>query len=257
MSSLSASPVDYVLEHPDKRAAYIDSEVLRARARFERFFRESQLSPEQQDRFLKNLREFAEQKLDFLGAVRTYGYDPQTMPADKDSVAQMGRLEKQIPLDLQNNMRALLGDAGFQQYQQYTRALPIRNAVNDVAGRLYDTDTPLSAAQADQLTTILAQNPFRLPVLGFQGNTVAGTFIGVGSYNSAKTQLNMQGGSTLTDWHEPVSDAAVTRAAAVLSQPQLAALRRVQEQQVAQLLGAPGTLGPDSLAPKPKAAGGR
>jgi hypothetical protein len=82
------------------------------------------------------------------------------MPADKSTVAQMGRLEKQIPTDLQNNMRALLGDAGFQQYQNYTRTLPIRNVVADVAGQLYDTDTPLTAAQA--LTIASASSPSRL-----------------------------------------------------------------------------------------------
>lgn len=249
LSAMTASPLEYVLEHPEKRSAYIEQEVLRAKARFDRFFRQTQLTPEQQDQFVKNLREFAEQKLDFMGAIRTYGYNPDNLPADSGSVAQMGRLEKQIPIDLQTNMRTLLGDAGFQQYQQYTRTLPLHNTIDEVASRLYDTAAPLTAAQAEQLTQIMRQTPFRTPIPGFQGNTAAGTFVSVGTYNGAKTQLNLQGGSTLTDWHEPVSDAAVAQAAAVLSPAQLAALRQVQEQQIAQLLAAPS--GPDVPKPGP------
>jgi RNA polymerase sigma factor (sigma-70 family) len=257
LSSLTASPLEYVLEHPEKRAAYIEQEVVRARARFERFFQQAQLSPAQQEQFMKNIREFAEQRLDFMGALRTAGVNAENLPADNASVAQMGRMEKQIPLDLQNNMRALLGDAGFQQYQTYTRVLPLRNTVAEVASRLYDTDTPLTPVQAAQLTDIMKENPFRLPERGFQGNTVAGAFVPVAVYNGAKTQLNLQGGSTFTEWHEPVSDAAATRATAILSAPQLAALRQVQEQQVAQLMAAPPPLARTPDAPKPAPTGGK
>jgi RNA polymerase sigma factor (sigma-70 family) len=231
--------VDYALDHPEARAAFVDHEVLRAKARFDRFFKQAHLSPEQQEQFLKNLREFAEGKLDFMGAIRTYGYNAENLPADPTTVAQMGRLEKQIPANLQASMRALLGDDGFKEYQQYSNRLPLRNVVDEVAGQLYDTDTPLTAAQAEQLVDILKQNPFRTPIQSFKGNTVAGTFIPLPVYNGAKTQLNFQGGSTLTDWQEPVADIAMTHAASVLSPPQLAALRQVQERQAARLLATP------------------
>ena len=253
MVAIARVAVDYALDHPEKRAVYVDNELMRAKARFDRFLKQARLSPAQQDQFVNNLRDFAEAKLDFLGAIRMYGYSWENLPHDPATVSQFGRLEKQIPTDLLANMQSLLGEEGFKQYQQYTRSLPIRNVVDEVASRLYDTEAPLTPAQANALTDIMVQNPYRTPVPGFQGNTVAGTFVPVMAYNGAKTQLNLQGGSNLTDWHEPVSDAAVSRAAAVLSATQLAALRQVQEQQVAQLLAAPPPI--DAAKAAAKAAG--
>ena len=51
---------------------------------------------------------------------------------------------------MNNNLKAVLGDAGFNQMQNYEQTMPQRNVVNQLQQRLSYTDTPLSQAQADQ-----------------------------------------------------------------------------------------------------------
>jgi hypothetical protein len=66
-----------------------------------------------------------------------------------DAAPDMPESEKEARL------RAILGDRGYQRLQEYDRS-PKDNRVTRLASRLYFTDTPLSAGQAAQLSSVLA-----------------------------------------------------------------------------------------------------
>jgi RNA polymerase sigma factor (sigma-70 family) len=60
--------------------------------------------------------------------------------------------------DVDQSIHNLLGDADFQQYNAYLSTQFVREVASSLAGNLFDSDTPLTSAQAEQLTQILSQN---------------------------------------------------------------------------------------------------
>ncbi|MEO5957803.1 MAG: sigma-70 family RNA polymerase sigma factor, partial [Opitutaceae bacterium] len=70
----SAGTVDYVLAHPETHAAFVEQQVLSAKARYERFVQAAGLSAAQQDAFFKNIRARSGGALDFMLALREQGY---------------------------------------------------------------------------------------------------------------------------------------------------------------------------------------
>lgn len=56
-------------------------------------------------------------------------------------------------------LRDLLGEAGLQQYRDYGKSAPARALVTQLASALYFTETPLTAAQADQLKQMILAAP--------------------------------------------------------------------------------------------------
>jgi hypothetical protein len=60
--------------------------------------------------------------------------------------------------DVAQSIHTLLGDADFQQYNAYQSTQFVREVASSLAGNLFDSDTPLTSPQAEQLTQILAQN---------------------------------------------------------------------------------------------------
>lgn len=105
----------------------------------------------------------------------------------------------------ESELRAVLGDAGYEHYRDYNRSLPARNLAAQLASVVYLTE-PLSTGQGEQLTRIIgeASEAYR-----------AGGAI-------ERAALN---------W-----DAIVEKAAAVLSPGQLAALNGAVRQEEAFLI---------------------
>ena len=96
-------------------------------------------------------------------------------------------------------MQALLGADGYQQFQNY-RINGVQQIVQQLAGTLYSTDSPIAQAQAEQLVQVLAQsNP------SYQN----------GGKIPAVSQIN---------WN-----AALASARGVLSAPQMTALEGVMQ----------------------------
>jgi RNA polymerase sigma factor (sigma-70 family) len=60
--------------------------------------------------------------------------------------------------DVDQSIHTLLGDADFQQFRTYQSTQFVREVASSLAGNLFDSDTPLTGDQAEQLTQILAQN---------------------------------------------------------------------------------------------------
>jgi hypothetical protein len=117
---------------------------------FGRLFRTLNLTPDQIDKFDSLATSHMEAIADILSSATTEGL-PMSDPA-------VGALMRQENSQYQAAQQALLGDAGYQQMQQFNRQQPVTGVVQNVAAQVALTSTPLSAAQADQLTQILANS---------------------------------------------------------------------------------------------------
>jgi hypothetical protein len=160
--------------------------------RFAGLFKQMNLSPEQQERFKALLLERELSATDAMLVAAKNGFNVMQNPEQiqKLAVASQSESEAQI--------KELLGDAAYAQYQDYRRTEPQRSTVAQLQQNLGYTDTPLTLTQSTQLTRILAEtNP---------GKSQPGTFI---------------------------SEEAIARATPVLSQPQVEALQELRKQQQA------------------------
>jgi hypothetical protein len=94
--------------------------------------------------------------------------------------------------EMESRLHSLLGDAGYRQYQDYNASASSRMLSMQLGGALYLTPTPLTSEQAERLTAIL----------GSSGPSAGNP-----------------------DW-----DAAISRARAVLTDSQVAALSGLRQQ---------------------------
>ncbi|MEO5957801.1 MAG: sigma-70 family RNA polymerase sigma factor [Opitutaceae bacterium] len=254
VSSQYGATMDYVLEHPETHTPFLRQQALRVKARYDRFTAASGLPADQQEQVLKTVGKLVEDEFDFMTALHAQGFGVGRMPQDPDGQAkfeQMRGEQRERAQATLASLRALLGDDRFRQFQQFASTIPERNVAEQMAARLYHTDTPFTAQQADQLTQILVQNRLTPQSTPSPTSTINGTLITPQAMSGRVGQAMQQGGMNLLDWPAPVSDAALARAQAVLTPAQLAALQQVQAQQVTQFQLAP----PPPSATNPSATG--
>jgi hypothetical protein len=179
-------------------------------------FKSLNLSPDQLAQFQSLLADKQQALMDVMAAARDQGINPRTDPdAFKTLVGQ-------AVSQADANIQQALGDAAFQQYQQYQQTLPERNVVNTLQQQLSYSQTPLTDDEANQMISLLAQNqPQRA------GNGTAGTGNGGDAGPNPMSLVNGGGNARVTN-------DAVTQASGVLSAPQVAALQQIQLQQQAQ-----------------------
>jgi hypothetical protein len=174
------------------------------------------LSPQQLTQFQSLLAEKQQSLMDVMQAAQAQGMSPRT---DPDGIKT---LMSQAVSQVDANIQQALGDAGYQQYQQFQQTLPERNVVNSLQQSLSYTQTPLTDDEANQMISLLAQTqPQRA------GNGTAGTSNGGDSGPGPLSILNGGGNAKVTD-------DSLTQAQGVLSAPQLSALQQIQQQQQAQ-----------------------
>ncbi|QYM77593.1 hypothetical protein K0B96_09660 [Horticoccus luteus] len=175
-------------------------------------FKKLALTPAQLAQFKNLLVEKQSALIDVAAAARAQGINPRT---DRDEFRQM---VTQAQTEVDNNIRSVLGDDGYADYQQYQKTLPQRTAVDQFAQRLSYTSTPLTDAQTDQLVQILADtaatNANPASGLSARGNMLASMGVSMGGAQ--------------------ISNEALTRAQGVLSPDQLTALQNYQQEQLQQ-----------------------
>jgi len=179
----------FLSRHPDVRQALLDRSRARVDSRFRPLYRTLNLAPAEVEQFEKLLME-----REGLSSFNPITNEQLLLTPGT------GRSEAEVDRDVHD----LLSDAGYQQYQEAKRLVSARQLTQDVAGALYFTDTPLTAAQVDQLT-----------------RTVDATRIATGQQGRA-------GSSEY--WN-----AVLTNARAFLTEPQLAALAGFQQQEQFQM----------------------
>jgi hypothetical protein len=179
-------------------------------------FKSLSLSPDQLSQFQSLLADKQQSLMDVMQAAREQGINPREDPDG------FRTLVNQAVSQTDAAIQQALGDAAYQQYQQYQQTLPERNVVNSLQQQLSYTQTPLTDDEANQMIALLAQTqPQRA------GNGTSGTSNGGDAGPSAMSLVN--GGGTAR-----VTNDGLAQAQGVLSAPQLAALQQIQLQQQAQ-----------------------
>ena len=185
--------------------------------RYAGLFRLLRLSPADLDK-LKNL--LAEKSMSGLDAMRVLqGQGASPNPREIEGVMN------KVQGDMDNSIHALLGDQGFQQYQDYGQNIASYTLLDQIDRRLSYTNAPLQSSQSDALLHILEQTtqpPLteRGPASGAMAGFVQG-FAGASPMLAALTQ-------------RPMTDATITAAQAVLDDSQLEALRQIRAEQQTQ-----------------------
>lgn len=121
------------------------------------------------------------------------------------------KLVDQANAEIDQTMKATLGDQVFNQYQKYEQTGAQRNLVDQLDRRLSYNGGRLQDQQTQQLVDILAANPVPRPTTEGQGGRGGG-----GNWNNASRMI---------------SDSAVQQASKILAPHQLAALQQLQAEQ--------------------------
>jgi chorismate mutase len=277
-----ANAIRDLMNKPEVQAMINLQQRAAIEGRYATLFKNLNLSPEQTEKLKSLLAERSTTMQDVMAASREQGINPRENP---DVFRKLVADAQDV---VNNGIKSVIGEQGFQQLTTYEQTLPQRNLVNELQQRLSYTSTPLTAAQAEQMVQILAANPpqrnisatsasgpnpepMRGPPPGgrggpppvdfaFRGSDLGGVIAGVlgGGPGMGPIDGGRGGGSI------PVTSGAVTQSQTVLSPPQVTALQQIQQQQQAQqqlrqmvndTLGASHPAGSKS-APPPRPRGG-
>ncbi len=250
-----------VMSKPEVQALLSVQQKAAIDARYASMFKSMNLSPEQADKVKGLLADRATTMQDVMNAARDQGINPRNDPQGYQ------KLLADAQTDINNGLKAVLGDGGFNQLQNYEQTMPQRNVVNQLQQRLSYSDTPLTQTQADQLVQVLATNaapqrtnPDGTPAQG-RGNRggapgggnvafVGGGGGGGGGFGGGGGPGGVDIGAVLGavgggigalaggggggGGGATITPAAVAQAQTVLAGPQLAALQQLQQQQQTQ-----------------------
>ncbi|HWA10774.1 MAG TPA: sigma-70 family RNA polymerase sigma factor [Opitutaceae bacterium] len=244
--------MDYLLEHPEMHAAFLQQLELRSKMRYDRFYKTANLSPEQQDQLTKIFDDVQAAQIDLMAALHARGYGVGNMPQDPEGQQMLQKMATEMRQHLETGLKSTLGEDGYKSFQQYSALISERNVADQLASQLYYTSDPLTPSQADQLVQVLAQNRFAPQREPSPSATMNGTFIDPQSYSRRIAQEMQQNGMNMLNWSAPVTDTALSRAESVLTPAQIAALRQVQAQQALQFQLAPPPAGQKASAAENK-----
>lgn len=183
-----------LMKDPEFAAAMKIEQEARLDSRYGALFKQLNLPPAQLAEFKALLAEREAAGRDVWMTAREQGLDPRT------SRDQLRELSASIQAEVDASIKATLGDSVYSALETYNSTGPQRNTVNDFARRLDYSGQPLNAAQAAQLTTILA-------------NT-----------------------GTASGRNVLITDATISQAAGVLTSTQLENLKSQQAEQQARLV---------------------
>jgi hypothetical protein len=216
-------------------------------AKFAGLFRKLKLSPETQTRLETLLADKQSAFADAMIAARGQGLTGKDARQLANSVANATQKE------INGSIKELLGPQGFNQYQNYERTMPQREAVNQLAQQLSYTPTPLTPRQQEQLVQVLATTaatPKTVTNAAGQSVVKSKPAQPIAALPGALASLGIGSAAAA-----PITTNAVAQAQNFLSPQQVAALARMQQQQQAQqTLSAVLKGKPANAAPKPPKA---
>lgn len=234
-----ALAVRELMSKPEVQAMLSLQQKAAVEARYGALFRTLNLTPEQTDKLKGLLADRSNTRMDVMTAAQEQGIDSRSNPEE------VRKLFTAAQNELNNSIKAVVGENGFAQLQTYEQTLPQRGLVNDLQQRLSFSDTPLSASQADALVQILASNaaprptssrssPSPAPGSGSDAPGGRGSDFGGFGGPAIGAMVGMVEGMTRGGSGVTVTAGAVTQAQSVLAPSQLAALQQIQQQQQAQ-----------------------
>ncbi len=211
-------------------------------AKFASLFRRLKLSPDEQARLATLLADKQSAFADAMIAARGQGL------TGKDARQLANAVANATEKEINGSIKDLLGPQRFNQYQNFERTLPQREAVNQLAQQLSYTNTPLTPNQQDRLVQVLATTSATPKTItnAATGQTVVKTkpAQSIAPLPGALASLGIASAPSA-----PITTAAVAQSQAFLSPQQLAALQQMQQQQQAQQ-----TLNTVLTGPKPPKA---
>jgi len=237
-----ALAVRELMNKPEVQAMLSLQQKAAVEARYGALFRTLNLTPEQTDKLKGLLADRSNTRMDVMSAAQEQGIDARSNPE------AVRKLFADAQNELNNSIKAVVGENGFAQLQNYEQTLPQRGLVNDLQQRLSFSDTPLSASQADLLVQILASNAAPRPTNSGISSSAApssgrggpdgpggrGSDFGGFGGPAMGAMVGMVEGMTRGGSGVAVTAGAVTQAQSVLAPAQLAALQQIQQQQQAQ-----------------------
>ena len=167
--------------------------------RYDKLFAQLNLPPDKLEQFKNLLVERQQSALDVLTTANEQGL---TDPRDFQKLVESSRA------DIDGQIKTTIGDADYAQYEGFQGSQAARGLSNQLQDSLRNSAAPLSSAQSDQLTQLMAQA--RPAAAGAPGN------------------LNGNNGQPV------ISDDTITQAQGFLSAPQVEALQQIQKQQQTQ-----------------------
>jgi hypothetical protein len=221
--------------------------------RYAALFKSLNLTAEQAGQLTSLLAERGNTRRDVAEAARTAGIDPRENPQ------AYRKLFADAQNELNNGIKAVIGEQGYAQYQNFEKTLPQRALVDSLQQRLSYSAAPLTPTQADQLVQILAANqpPRPAPGAGSQPGQPPARGPGGGDFvfdrggppggfdgRASELMIGAVGGPGMgaifgSDMGRgpggpTVTAAAVAQAQAVLAPSQIAVLQQIQQQQQSQ-----------------------
>jgi len=134
------------LQDPEYRALARTASQARRHLEFQRLYRALRLSPEQIARFEEIMVRQDQANLD--------GQVARDLGRDEQAVFRHSGPE------WNSAMKELLGDEGMNQLKDYLRSNAVRNFVDAIAAKSYESGEPITLEQADRLTALaLAHDP--------------------------------------------------------------------------------------------------
>lgn len=203
-----------ILDNPEAQQLMAVQQRASLDARFAALFKNLNLPPEQLEKLKELLVDRQNAMLDVMVAAREQGLTPRNNPE------AFQKLVASTQAEIDNSIRATLGEDGFAQYQQYEKTIPQRNLVNQLQQRLSYTGAPLSDTQTEQLVQVLASTSTQR-----NANTNDG-----GAGGGRGGFAGFAGGTGATR----ITKDAIVASQTVLSAPQVDALKQLQQAQQAQ-----------------------
>ena len=182
-------------------------------------FKALNLTPDQLAKYKDLLAERNNSFQDAYQLAKDQGIDPATDPKGYSMLMQG------IMTDMTNQMKAAIGDDNYQKAQQLQSMNGERATAAQLQQSLSFTQTPLTDDQANQLAQLMQAN--RAP----RDQTAVAMIV-----QNAQSRVNFTGGFVAVPTASggytngaSLTDAAMTAAAGILSQPQLDALKQLQQ----------------------------
>lgn len=207
---------DAMMANPDAQKLIALQQKASLDGRYSSLFKQLQLSPANLEKFKDLLVEKQSSMMDVMAAARAQGLSP------RDNRDEFRQLVQNAQNEVDNTIRATLGDNVYAHYQSYEATAPQRAIVSQLDQRLSYSSSPLTDSQSQQLVQILAQTAPANTNADRSGGA-AGGFAGVGGGHGGA----FNGGAT------PITANAVTQAQGILSTQQVSALQALQQEQQA------------------------
>lgn len=202
----------------------VDLVMLRLRSVAQPLFARWGIAPEQHDEVLRLFSEPARIKRDAVELARTE-FQKGTWSREND--VKLGESTQRAVGETMEKLRELIGPDHLQELMKLGASLGEHELVSRIAGDVAFTAAPLNFPAGQSLVQILQQT--RYSPANCQDTPLGGTIVTADEVGAARSLLNEQGLGTLPF----VTDATIAKANDVLAPEQLAALRRLQSQQLA------------------------